>query len=133
MADPLIAIGRISASAIAAGEIQARVQAENIANAKTAGYIPNSVSFTQVFNKEHGVKVVNANAPSKLPDKIKQVYDPSHPMADEDGMVTYPDVDPLVTMIEMQETMRAGALHLKVGEMAQDLLYRKIRLISGKN
>lgn len=132
MADPLLSITQMASAAIAASEIQARTQAENIANAKTAGFVPGAVSFNQVLKKDTGTRVVEAAAPTKLTHKTKKIYDPTHPMADGDGMVTMPDVDPLVTLLDMQKTSQFIGLNTQVKAMAQDLLYRKISQIKGK-
>lgn len=41
------------------------------------------------------------------PDRVKYVYDPHHPDANEDGYVAYPDINPVEEMVDMMEATRA--------------------------
>ncbi len=52
-----------------------------------------------------GVKVTAISEDTKTP--LKQVYDPSHPDANEDGYVTLPNINPVTEMVDMIAATRA--------------------------
>ena len=68
-------------------------------------------SFGTIFRKTRGmdvgdgVKVRGVFEDEK--SEMKRVYDPSHPDADEDGYVWYPNVDIVTEMTNMIDTTRA--------------------------
>ena len=68
-------------------------------------------SFGTIFRKSRGmdvgdgVKVRGVFEDEK--SEMKRVYDPSHPDADEDGYVWYPNVDIVTEMTNMIDTTRA--------------------------
>jgi len=41
------------------------------------------------------------------PGRVKVVYDPHHPDADENGYVAYPDINPVEEMVDMMSASRA--------------------------
>ena len=52
-----------------------------------------------------GVKVTNVSEDENTP--MNKVYDPSHPDADEDGYVTYPNVNIITEMTNLIDASRA--------------------------
>mgnify|MGYP003492833195 CR=1 FL=1 len=53
---------------------------------------------------------LSSAAPKEVQDKdahFKLVYDPSHPQADAEGYVKYPDVDIITEMVDMMTATRA--------------------------
>lgn len=68
-------------------------------------------SFNTIFRRTRGmdvgdgVKVRGVFEDEKT--DMKRVYDPSHPDADEDGYVWYPNVDIVTEMTNMIDTTRA--------------------------
>lgn len=52
-----------------------------------------------------GVKVVEISEDDKTP--LKLVYDPSHPDANADGYVAYPNINPVTEMVDMISATRA--------------------------
>lgn len=53
---------------------------------------------------------LSSSAPTEVQDKeanFKLVYDPSHPQADAEGYVKYPDVDIITEMVDMMTATRA--------------------------
>ncbi|MGG1311196.1 MULTISPECIES: flagellar basal body rod protein FlgC [Cohnella] len=117
----------ISASALTAQRLRMDVISSNIANAETtrASYVngefvpyrrkmvvvePSQTSFSDLLNDKlgalssQGVKVT-AIVEDQTP--FKQVYNPSHPDADADGMVKMPNVDILKEMVDMISATRS--------------------------
>jgi len=118
----------ISASALTAQRLRMDVIASNIANAETTRakfvngrWVPytrklvvmepkGSVSFADMLRGRmrdgagQGVKVTRIY---EDPAPYKQVYNPSHPDADENGFVLMPNVDILKEMVDMISATRS--------------------------
>lgn len=117
----------ISASALTAQRLRMDVISSNIANAETtrAGYAngqfvpyrrkevvfaPAAPSFRNLLNERlnaAGAAGVQAVAIREDPTPFKTVYNPSHPDADENGMVSMPNVDILKEMVDMISASRS--------------------------
>jgi flagellar basal-body rod protein FlgC len=113
----------IGASALTVNRTHLNITAMNLANAKTTrtaygGYyrrrtiIQAATEVDSPFSKHmqspldrelRGVRVLNV-LPDRRPPKI--VYEPGHPDADADGMVTYPDINVVEEMANMMTTQR---------------------------
>jgi flagellar basal-body rod protein FlgC len=118
----------ISASALTAQRFRMDIISSNIANADTTrGKLVNgrwvpyqrklvtmetkpSVPFGQVFqsalrdNVGEGVRVTRV---IEDPAPFKQVYNPTHPDADENGYIQMPNVDILKEMVDMMSATRS--------------------------
>ncbi|HZG57895.1 flagellar basal body rod protein FlgC [Paenibacillus sp.] len=118
----------ISSSALTAQRLRMDVIASNIANAETTRgkfvdgkWVPYSrklvvmepkgqASFADVLdgkmrdNTGQGVKVTRIY---EDPAPYKQVYNPTHPDADENGFVLMPNVDVLKEMVDMISATRS--------------------------
>ena len=144
----------LSSSALHAQRIRAEVVAANMANAETTrtadggAYRRQSVvfetaggGFSQTLHAaggyieqpllggrtahvpEGGVQiadVIQSDAPAL------QRYDPSHPDADANGYVSYPDINPVTEMVDLMSASRsyglnAGALQAEKGMLSASL------------
>jgi len=117
----------ISASALTAQRLRMDVISSNIANAETtrAGYVngefvpyrrkmvvvePMKANFSDILNGKlnaagsQGVQVTEIRDDST---PFKQVYNPTHPDANADGMVSMPNVDILKEMVDMISATRS--------------------------
>jgi len=56
------------------------------------------------------------------------VHDPGHPDADADGNVSFPNVNPIVEMVDLIESNRAYEANLSVFETTKQLLMRTIAM-----
>jgi len=133
------AINNIAASGMAAQRLRVQLVASNIANAETTrtpgggpyrrkdavfqaallGQSRDGLNFT-------GVAVTSVED-SKDPFVMK--YDPNHPDADANGMVAYPNVNPVEEMVNLTEASRGFEANVAVVRAvrtmmlsAQDLL-----------
>ena len=116
----------INTSGLTAQRYRMDIISENVANAnttRTADGTPytrkvvtfeekgSSSSFNGIFNKAtksysgNGVKVSGVHEDTTT--EMKLVYDPSHPDANEDGYVTYPNVDIVTEMTNLIDASRA--------------------------
>ena len=111
----------ISATAIAATGLRAQrirmnVIANNIANAQTTRTL-NGGTFRRQMVVFEGANLGSSLRPDSfgvrvkaiVPDNspLRTVYDPSHPDADANGIVAYPNVNLAVEMINLVSALRA--------------------------
>jgi flagellar basal-body rod protein FlgC len=119
-----------SFAASAAG-MQAQAQrlrhvSENIAHVDTPGYQRKIVDFRTAVDPRNGAEVV-VTGPVRLdPRAVEQVYDPSHPLADETGHYGGSNVDLMIEIADAREAQRSYEANLRMFEqtrqMAQSLL-----------
>ena len=114
----------ISASGMTAQRLRLDVISQNIANVSTtrdANGDPyrrktvvfaerNTTPFGDILMKTagtsgSGVKVTQISEDTET--EMRKVYDPSHPDADEDGYVTYPNVNTVQEMTDMIDATRS--------------------------
>ncbi len=116
----------INASGLTAQRYRMDIISENVANANTTRtkdgtpYVRKTVTFaakgaqtpfSRVLGSSmdqysgQGVKVVSVNEDRVTP--MNKVYDPSHPDADENGYVTYPNVNIVTEMTNLIDATRA--------------------------
>lgn len=68
----------------------------------------------------YGIEAVAGN--------VRRVYDPSHPHADADGFVTYPDIDRAGEMTLMIQTSRAYEANLVALNLAHQMYSKALEL-----
>jgi flagellar basal-body rod protein FlgC len=124
---------KIAATALTAQRLRMDVISNNIANAETtraegggpyqrqqvvfsvnqpdSGFVTPSSIPTGVREPEQGVKVqsiIKDDTPGQ------RVYDPNHPDADEDGFVSYPNVNVVTEMTDMLSATRSYEANVTV-------------------
>lgn len=128
----LFSILDISASALSAQSQRINVAASNLANADSVAgpdgqtYRAKQVVFeSRMRNGIGGVdtaEVVESQAP------LKTEFDPSHPLADEDGYVTRPNVEPVHEMINMLSASRSYQANVEVMNTSKQLMMKTLTL-----
>jgi flagellar basal-body rod protein FlgC len=127
-------IFQVSGSAMSAQAKRLNTTASNIANADSATgpdgqpYRAKQVVFSAtpiggIGNS--GVKVdriVENQSPPKL------VYDPKHPMADANGYVAMPNINPVEEMVNMISASRAYQDNVEVMNSAKTLLQKTLTI-----
>ncbi len=113
----------IGASALTADRMTLNITAMNLANAKTTRtpeggpykrrtVVRAATDVDHPFSKHmqgaldrelKGVRILNVLPDGRPP---KQIYEPGHPDADENGMVTYPDINVVEEMANMMTAQR---------------------------
>lgn len=59
----------------------------------------------------------------------RQVYDPSHPDADEQGYVTYPDISVVQEMVDMMSASRSYEANLAVVKNTRDMVMQVLEIL----
>lgn len=104
---------RISASGLSAERLRLDVISSNIANVRTTrtesggAYRRKTAVFSENYDKKIGMLGVKAVKIEEDKSPLKREYDPSHPDADREGYVEYPNVDLLVEMSDLISASRA--------------------------
>lgn len=145
----LFGVMGISGSALTVQRQRAEVSAANMANAETTrtedgtpyqrrevvlqagGDSPTFGSVLQRHNMGNtsaaqGVsvtEVVNSTAPPVMR------YDPSHPDADGNGYVAYPDINPVSEMVDLMGASRAYSLNASALQAEKGMLSASLELL----
>lgn len=140
----------INASGLTAQRYRMDVISENVANANTTRtsdgtpYRRKIVTFAQkgdqtdfsrVLNRAmahgysgQGVKVVKTH--EDFETEMKMVYDPSHPDADENGYVTYPNVNIISEMTDLIDASRAYEANATAFSASKNIAQQGLQLIN---
>ena len=86
---------------------------------------PQSVAGVQWGGSDGSLRSVQL-APQQVPERL--VHDPSHPHADEQGMVRYPGVNHAQEMITVMSAVRAYEANLSVASSAKAMVLKALEL-----
>jgi flagellar basal-body rod protein FlgC len=113
-----------------------RVVAENIANADSTGLTPGSepyrrktITFKNVLDREMGIEKVTVSSYGVDSTPFQKKYMPGHPAADAQGYVLYPNVEPVVEMVDMQEAQRAYEANVNVIDVTRSMISQTLSLL----
>ena len=125
--DSLRTAQQLISESIRVNNIRTSTAAGNMANSKTAGYIPKNVivSAKKSFASDSHIKIDKI---IKDKSKVKKVYDPAHPAADAEGMVLMPDIDPLVALVDMNEAKSANERAMRMYQAITDQRNKTLQL-----
>ena len=59
---------------------------------------------------------------------FKQMYDPDHPDANEEGYVQYPNVDPLKEMVDMMSATRSYEANVTTLNASKNMLMKALEI-----
>lgn len=134
----LLSALRIAGSGLMAQRVRLNISSMNLANAHVTRTVEGGpyrakdvvLAAIPLENKEEAklyeVKVVEI---VDDPSPFKEVYDPSHPDADERGMVKYPNVDVLTEMVELLSAGRAYEANLTVMNVTKTLALKTLDIL----
>jgi flagellar basal-body rod protein FlgC len=129
----LFNIFNVSGSAMSAQAQRLNTVASNLANADSAtsasgqAYRAKQVVFEAVPLDAGGTAVKVAQVVED-PSPLKQVYDPKHPMADEKGYVSMPNVNVVDEMVNMLSASRSYQTNVETMNAAKTLLLKTLTL-----
>ncbi|HEY1057471.1 flagellar basal body rod protein FlgC [Limnobacter humi] len=131
---------KVAASAMRAQSQRLNATASNMANAGTVSatqddtYKAKRVVFEAVLEKKRGMNKANAavqvRAKEVLNDKIdpKKIYNPQHQLADAQGYVYMPDINPAQEMVDMVEASRSYQTNAEVMNTTKNLMIKTLNL-----
>jgi len=134
----LLSIFDIAGSALSAQSQRMNVSASNMANADSVvgpdgqPYRARQVVFQvnpaagQALGQEiGGVRVAGV---IQDPSPLKQVYDPKHPLADAQGYISMPNVDPVAETVNMIAASRSYQANVEVLNTAKALMQKTLTI-----
>lgn len=128
----------VSAAGLRVQSGRMRVIAENMSNADSTGRTPDEDPYrrkvptvTSSFDRELGAEVVRLGKVERDKSDFQERYEPGHPAADDRGMVKYPNVTPLIEMVDMREAQRTYEANLNVVTATRAMLQRTVDILRG--
>ncbi len=125
---------RIAGTGLAAQGQRLNAVASNLANAESAAapgaepYKAKHVLFESTPIEGTSVAGVKVKEVKDDTSPARKVHDPRHPMADTDGYVSMPNVDPVEEMVNMISASRSYQLNAEVANTAKQLLQKTLSL-----
>jgi flagellar basal-body rod protein FlgC len=110
---------KASASGMSAQSFRMRVVGENIANTDTPGFQRKTITFAEEVNRATGVSRVTPGPVILDQSDPRQSYEPGHPLANERGLVTLSNVNPLLEIADAREAQRSYEANLSVFDQAR--------------
>lgn len=145
----LFGMMQVTSSALTAQRVRADVVAANMANAETTrtedgipyqrqSVVLQSVGENPFASAMKSFGVSDANVPEggvKVAEILKSEtpalrrYDPSHPDADADGYVSFPDINPVTEMVDLMGASRSYGLNASALQAEKGMLSASIDLL----
>ncbi len=131
--EPYIAF-KVAAAGLMVQRLRMNIISSNIANVETT----RTPSGGPYRRKDLVVMAVPVNkdiyavAPVSIindPRPFKVVYDPSHPDADKDGYVRFPNVKPMEEMVNMISALRAYEANIAVINNTKEMSLKTLELL----
>ncbi len=130
----LFSVFQIASSGMTAQSQRLNTVASNIANAESAAgpdgkaYRARQVVFSAQPVDAAGSSGVKVSAVIEDPNPPRKLYDPRHPMADGDGYVSLPNVNPVDEMVNMISASRAYQNNVDTLNAAKSLLQKTLTI-----
>ncbi len=129
MNDVLKATLKAAASGMNAQAHRLRVVTENIANADTHGYQRKLVSFDSVYDRIFDIDRVNVSDTYLDQAPRREIFDPSNPLADEDGYVTLSNVSVLIEMSDARQANQSYEANTTVFREARKMYANLLNIL----
>jgi len=147
MSDSLFSSMHISASGMTAQRARMDTAAENIANAESTRtpnggpYRRRQIVFQSVSPEKRFADVFSSSLGKQEPLSVKvsgiiqdqrpfqNIYDPSHPDADANGMVKMPNVNPVEEMVDMTSATRSFEANVTAMEASKRMFLKTLELL----
>jgi flagellar basal-body rod protein FlgC len=126
----------IAAAGMRAQAARLQVTAENLANAESTGLDPGgdpfrrkTISFAERRDRDTGLELVSIRRYGEDATPFELRHEPGHPAADADGYVKYPNVSPLIELVDMREAQRSYEANLNALQLARTMIGRTLDLL----
>lgn len=98
-----------------------RYVSENIANTDTPGYHRKTVSFEAEISQGRASGAVTTGPVRLDQTDLEMIYDPSHPLADENGNYQGTNVNLLLEIADAREAQRSYEANLKMFDQVRQM------------
>jgi flagellar basal-body rod protein FlgC len=106
-----------------------RVVSENLSNADTHGYQRKQLSFKNEMDRVTGQTGVKVDSVSLDRSEGERLYDPAHPLADDQGFVVMSNVDMMIELSDAREAGRSYEANLSTFKQASQMYGSLINLL----
>ncbi|WP_461481174.1 flagellar basal body rod protein FlgC [Porticoccus sp.] len=133
----MFSILEISGSALAAQSQRMNVTASNLANAESVtspgggAYRAKQVIFENAAYSAQAVGGVKVSEVVEDSSPMRLEYRPEHPLANDEGYVEMPNVDPVGEMVNMISASRSYQANVEVMNTSKQLLMKTLTLGEG--
>jgi flagellar basal-body rod protein FlgC len=134
--DPLRFSGEIAFSALQAQSLRMKAVAQNIANAESTGNAPGADPYrrkTVAFQSElERLGIGGSQVKTEVlddPSAFRLEYNPGHKAADAKGYVKMPNVNMVVEMADMRQSLRSYDANLQVIRQGRSMANGLIELL----
>jgi len=118
-----------SVSGMIAQSARLRLTSENIANTDTPGYRRKLIPFEQLQAENGDSGGVRTGRVLLDRSELTQVYQPSHPMAGEDGYYQGSNVNLMVEIADAREAQRSYEANLRMFDQARQMTSSLLELL----
>jgi len=147
MSDSLFGAMSISGAGMSAQRARMDIVAENIANAESTKspdggpYRRRQIVFQAIQPRQAFHDVFRSSFQGHQPNTVKvagvvpdqrpfrELYNPSHPDADKNGMVKMPNVNTIEEMVDMQSATRSFEANVTTMEAAKRMFQKSLELL----
>jgi flagellar basal-body rod protein FlgC len=139
----------VATSGMSAQRTRINIVSSNIANAQTTHseqggpYKKKNVVFEEILldssvktKKDNGEKIdplslrgVNVREIIEAKDAPILKYEPNHPDANQDGYVAYPNINPVIEMVDLIEAMRSYEANVSAFKTQKDMDTKTLDII----
>ena len=126
----------IAASGMRAQSGRMRIISENIANADSTASTPGGdpyrrriVTFHAVLDHEIGADLVEVGRIATDASDFRVRHEPDNPVADAQGNVKYPNVNPLVEMSDFRDAQRSYEANINVISATRRMRQRTLDIL----
>lgn len=125
---------KICESGLNAERLRIDIVSSNVANIRTTrteeggAYIRRVPSFIESFDSKMNVSGVEVYKIEKDQSPLRKEYDPTHPDANEDGYVEYPNVDILVEMSDLISASRAYESNIETLNAQKNMISKALEI-----
>ena len=119
----------VSASGMKVQSSRLRHVSENIANVDTPGYRRKLTPFEAVLVNGQATGEVSTGKVQLDRSKLPDVFDPSHPLADETGNYQGSNVDLVIEIADAREAQRSYEANLKMFDQARQMTSSLLELL----
>lgn len=140
----------VATSGMSAQRERINIVSSNIANAQTTHteqggpYRKKNVTFQEVLFDKNGQKKEIISEKERLSPSLRGVgvkeileskdnpvmkYEPEHPDADKNGYVAYPNINPVIEMVDLIEAMRSYEANVSAFKSQKDLDTKTLDII----
>ena len=108
-----------ASSGMRAQSLRLRLVGENIANSDTPGFHRKQVSFAAAVDRANGATAVKLGPVRLDQSAFRESYEPGHPLANSQGIVSYSNVNPLIEIADAREANRSYQANLTIFDQAR--------------